>query len=202
VGVALFVSFTITALEESLLPRLVALFEAASSSCFCRYWHFTGTKNEWLDRCAHRPEENRAELEAAVRARDPGARALLAFAGEDCVGFMKLVPRATIPKLRMLSVYRQLDLGDETTTYSVGCFLVHPTHRKKGVARALVHAAPDFVRKWGGRAIEAYPRRSSAPLYDEEAWQGPESVFRGAGFEAVHDEGPYPVLRISGLVQD
>ena len=38
------------------VPALARLFEACGSSCFCAYWHFEGTKNEWLDRCAHRPE--------------------------------------------------------------------------------------------------------------------------------------------------
>ncbi len=195
-------SIAVEALSEERLAGLVDLFEASSSTCFCRYWHFTGTKNEWLDRCANRPEENRAELEASVRAGEPSARALVALEDDRVVGFMKLVPRATIPKLRTLGVYRQLDLGDEHTTYSVGCFLVHPERRKKGVATALLRAAPDFVKRWGGRAVEGYPRRSSAPLYDEEAWQGPEPAFAKAGFEVVHDVAPYPVVRLSVPAQD
>ncbi len=173
------------------------MFEAASSACFCRYWHFTGTKNEWLDRCANRPEENLSELRAAVETRRPEARGLVALDADDTVvGWMKLTARVHVPKLRSLPVYRSLDLGSETTTYSIGCFLIHPTARGRGVARALVAAAPAFVRSWGGRAIEAYPRRSSEPLHPEEAWQGTESVFQKAGFVAVHDVAPYPVYRL------
>lgn len=183
-------------LSEANLPRLIALFEASHSACFCRYWHFDGTKNDWLDRCAHRPEENAAELEAAARAGAIGARGLVALddAGE-AIGWMKLTPRSAVPKLRALPVYRSLDLGSEETTYSVGCFVVRPDVRGRGVARALVEAAPRFARAWGARAIEAYPRRSTAPLHDEEAWQGPEGVFVAAGFEAVVDVAPYPVYR-------
>jgi GNAT superfamily N-acetyltransferase len=182
-------------LTEAHLPSLLALFEAASSSCFCRYWHFTGTKNEWLDRCANRPEENAAELAAAVRAGDPSARGLVALENGAVVGWMKLTARSQVPKLRSLPVYRSLDLGDEASTFSVGCFLVHPDRRGQGVARALSEAAPGFARAWGARAVEAYPRRSSEPLHPEEAWQGPERVFAETGFEAVVDVAPYPVYR-------
>jgi GNAT superfamily N-acetyltransferase len=185
----------VEALSEQNFPQLRALFDAASSGCFCRYWHFGGTKNEWLDRCANRPEENASELESALRARDAEACGLVALEGGAAVGWMKLVPRARVPKLRALPVYRNLDLGDEATTFSIGCMLVHPDTRGRGVARALVEAAPAFARKWGARAVEAYPRRSTAPLHPEEAWQGPERVFQEAGFELVHDVAPYPVYR-------
>jgi GNAT superfamily N-acetyltransferase len=186
----------IEALTEAHLPRLRALFEASSSTCFCRYWHFGGTKNDWLDRCANRPEENAAELEAAVSAKDPGARGLVALDDDGTVvGWMKLTPRSSVPKLRSLPVYRSLDLGDNTTTYSIGCVLVRPDARGKGVARALAQAAPEIAKRWGARAIESYPRRSLEPLHAEEAWQGPEQLYVKSGFEPVVDVAPYPVYR-------
>ena len=208
-------TFRVEPLTADNVAALRALFEASHSSCFCRYWHFTGNKNEWLDRCAHRPEENAAELEAAVRAVDPGARGLVAFTSAEprgallgsgappqreadrAVGWLKLTPRASVAKLRSLPVYRSLDLGDEHTTYAIGCLLVDPEFRHRGVARALVAAAPEAAKSWGALAVEAYPRQSPHPLSDEEAWQGPEPVFAAAGFEAVHDVTPYPVLRRS-----
>ncbi|HSO40969.1 MAG TPA: GNAT family N-acetyltransferase [Labilithrix sp.] len=170
-----------------------ALFEAASSSCFCRYWHFTGTKNEWLDRCAHRPEENLAEQAAASRAGEPSASGLVALDEGTVVGWMKVAPREALPKLTSLPVYRHLPF--EPGTWSIGCFVVHPASRRRGVARALVQGAVDQVPAWGGRFLEGHPRRSEAPLYDEEAWQGPERIFLELGFSAIHDQGPYPVYR-------
>jgi GNAT superfamily N-acetyltransferase len=202
----------VEALTEARLPSLLALFEAASSPCFCRYWHFVGTKNDWLDRCAHHPEDNAAELTAAFRAGHPSAQGLVAIStqseqgeqgqqseqseqSEQVVGWMKLTARAHVPKLRSLPVYKNLDLGDETTTFSIACMLVHPNARGNGVARALVEAAPRIARSWGARAIEAYPRRSTAPLYAEEAGQGPERVFIAADFAVLHDVSPYPIYR-------
>lgn len=189
-------------LDPSRLDAMRALFDACSSGCFCRYWHFEGTKNDWLERCALRPEENARELESAVRQGDPAGFGLLAFEGAaegradgPALGWMKLAPRVTLPKLRRLPVYRSLDLGPEDTTWSIGCMLVRPEARRRGVARALVTGAEDFARMRGAAAIEAYPRRSTVPLHDEEAWQGPESVFASLGYEAVVDVAPYPVYR-------
>jgi GNAT superfamily N-acetyltransferase len=175
-------------------PALEALFERAGSPCFCRYWHFSGNKNEWLDRCAHRPEENAAELDAALAGGAP--EGLVAIDHGDVLGWMKLTPRLRVPKLRNLPVYRSLELGDDETTFAIGCFLVDPQHRKIGVARALVRAAPAIARTRGASALEAYPRRSTEKLHDEEAWQGPEHLFVESGFRVVHDVGPYPVYRM------
>lgn len=189
-------TFRIEAASVSNLDGLLALFEASSSACFCRYWHFTGTKNDWLDRCANRPEENAAELGAAVRSGDPSGRGLVAIDEAGVVvGWMKLTPRAAVPKLRALPVYRSLDLGDESTTFSVGCFLVHPDQRERGVARALASAASAFARTWGADGVEGYPRRSTFALHAEEAWQGPERAFVDAGFRVLVDATPYPVYR-------
>jgi GNAT superfamily N-acetyltransferase len=182
-------------LDAAHLAACQSLFETAASPCFCRYWHFEGTKNDWLARCALSPNENRDEQAAGVRAGSADTRGLLAFDGDVCVGWMKLTPRVALPKLRRLGVYRSLDLGPDDGVYAIGCFLVHPAHRGRGVARALVAGADDHVRAWGGRTIEAFPRHSDEPMSPEEAWQGPESVFVASGFEVVHRDGPYPVLR-------
>jgi GNAT superfamily N-acetyltransferase len=183
-------------LTPSNLERFAKLFEAASSPCFCRYWHFTGTKNEWLERCAFRPEENLAEQADALRRGDASARGLVALdrdAGDAVVGWMKLAPREAMPKLTSLPVYRHLAF--EEATWTVGCFLVDPSARHRGVARALLVAAEEHVRAWGGRLIEGHARRSTEPLHDEEAWQGPERLFVELGYAAIHDVAPYPVYR-------
>jgi GNAT superfamily N-acetyltransferase len=188
----------VVALDASRIDAWAALVRASDSGCFCRYWHFTGDKNAWLARCVESPDENLRETSALVRASDPAARGLLALEADDAIGWMKLVPRAVVPKLRGQSVYRSLDLGPDEGVYAVGCFLVHPEHRQRGVARALLAAADEHVRAWGGLAIEAYPRRWPEPLRDDEAWQGPLALFAELGFTEVEDARAtrqYPVYR-------
>lgn len=176
---------------------LASLFEACGSSCHCRYWHFEGTKNDWLERCAFGAEENRAAMQAALLTGDDTGRGLVASRDGVVVGWMKVAPRGSVPKLRNLPVYRRLDLGPDDGVYSIGCLLVHPEHRHHGVARQMVEGAKAIVRGWNGRAIEAYPHAIDRTMYDEEAWMGPAKMFADAGFVPVAGEAPYPVLRFT-----
>jgi GNAT superfamily N-acetyltransferase len=183
------------------LDKWKALFDRASVTCFCRFWHFEGDKNAWLARNAFEPEENAREAAEAVRTGDGTARGLIAIEGDRVVGWMKLAPRAFLPKLRRMPVYRILDAetdhAGDGSTYSIGCFLVDPERRRSGVAQALVAAAPDYARSLGATRLEAYPRRSETPLYDEEALMGPERLYIEAGFAPLVHPGSiaetYPV---------
>ncbi len=169
-----------------------ALMDAAGLGCFCRYWHFVGTKNDWLERSALRPEENEAE-----QFRDPAAddaRGLVALQDGAVVGWLKVVPQPAAPKLLQQSVYKKL-VQAASDVHAIACFLVHPDHRERGVARALLRAAPDFARAHGARELQAYPRRSDDRLPDGQALAGPEVLFRSEGFELAHDVPPYPVWR-------
>jgi GNAT superfamily N-acetyltransferase len=180
------------------------LFVRSGSPCFCRYWHFEGTKNEWLARCALEPGLNEAEMASARTRGTNDARGLVALEGDTAIGWMKVTPRAAVPKLRRLPVYRAVDLGDDEGLWSIGCFLVDPSARRRNVARALLEAAPAFVVALGGRVLEAYPRHvhesTHGSLHDEEAMTGPEALFVSCGFVAVADArltAAYPVYRRS-----
>ncbi len=178
------------------LDGFAKLFEGSSSSCFCRYWHFEGTKNEWLARAVACPEVNLDEQVARLIRGDVTARGFVAIdrsASDALIGWTKVAPRAAMPKLVGLPVYKRLPF--EPATWSIGCFLVHPAARGRGVARALVSAAVEHVGAWGARFLEGYPRRDAARLHDEQAWQGPERVFVELGFTLVHDDAAYPVYR-------
>jgi GNAT superfamily N-acetyltransferase len=182
-------------LSEQNADAWVALFDASGCACFCRWWHFEGTKNEWLARSSQAVPINCEEQLALVRAGAAEASGLLAMRADLPVGWMKLAPRASLRKLTRQGAYRALDLGRDDGIWSVGCFLVRPGERRHGVASALVAAAEEWTRRWGGRAVEAYPHRVPYALHDEEAWMGPEVVFVERRWEAVHDVAPYPVYR-------
>ncbi len=179
--------------------RWRGLFERSNSACHCRYWHFGGDKNSWLERCAFRESENADEASNALRSGDASAMGVVAIdtsaADEPIVGWVKVAPRASLQKLRKLPVYRALDLGEDTNIFSIGCFLVDPSMRRHGVAKALLRGAIDFARECGADFLEAYPRRAEGALHDAEAWLGPYAIFTDEQFVAIHDDGPYPVLR-------
>jgi GNAT superfamily N-acetyltransferase len=179
---------------------LLRFFAACGNACACRYWHFEGDKNDWLDRCANRPEENRAELSASLEDADPDAHGVIARGetGGEIIGWLKLVRPARAPKIVEQRYYRALPcLRDgRDSMLIVGCLLVHPEHRHRGVARALVRGAIEVAGRLGASAVLALPRATTEPVADEELWLGPLGIFSGLGFREVHGERPYPVLRL------
>jgi GNAT superfamily N-acetyltransferase len=180
---------------------LAALFEATGSACFCRYHHFSGDKNEWLERLAFSPETNRAELAACTAAGDDEASGVVAFDGptDRVIGYAKLSWAATVKKIYEQRYYRGLNVlqRDPSGVLTLGCFLVHPAFRRRGVTSALLARAKIEAERRGARCIEAFPRVAREPLADEELWMGIVKSLDEAGFEAVMNEPPYPVYRLT-----
>jgi GNAT superfamily N-acetyltransferase len=176
---------------------LVALFEAAGSPCYCRFWHFAGANNAWLDRCANAPGENRAELEAGLASGNDEARGVIGLVGGAVVGWLKVAPATVMRKAYERRLYKALPCfeGNREGVFLVGCALVHPAHRRQGVATALVAGAVALAPSWGARALEALPRRPREAVSDEELWTGPMGAYAANGFVEVSAFEPYPVLR-------
>ncbi len=175
---------------------LTRLFNAANVPCFCRFWSFEGDDNDWQLRCATDPAANRSELEAEViSARAMG---VVALKGEQLVGWLKLAPASAVPKMFARRLYRAEPWFRDARegVFVVGCLLVHPRHRKEGVARALVEGASAVARGYGARSLEVLPRRLEPPIRDETLWNGPLSTFEAAGFARVAGIDAYPVLRV------
>lgn len=186
--------------DSTRIEGLVALFERAECTCFCRYWHFRGDKNEWLARCAFEPEASRDELVSAARAGDDEARGVVAVEPQSSlvVGWLKVAPAASLRKITEQRYYRSLPSlqRDRSNVYTVGCLLVDPALRHERIAHALVLGAIDAVRAWGGAAIEAMPRVPVSPVPDEELFTGPRAAYDAAGFVVVEGMDTYPVLRL------
>lgn len=185
--------------EPRHVDGLVALFGAASSPCYCRYWHFTGDKNAWLERCYAESGRNEAELREAAAQRSEEASGVVALEGQQLVGWAKVAPHGVTQKFYEQRYYRGLPVLRERSTeglYIIGCLLVHPEHRGKRVGHALVKRAVEYARDRGAKVLEAFPRRTAERVPDEQHWMGIESAFVEAGFTIVEATPPYPVYRV------
>jgi GNAT superfamily N-acetyltransferase len=179
-------------------PGLERLFQKSESPCHCRYWHFTGDKNAWLDRCYNHTSLNRDEMLGALAAGNDEMRGMVALDdAEDVIGWMKLAPARSVQKLYDTRLYKGLPVLDRDPEgiLAVGCFLILEDWQGKGVAHSLLQAGIAEARASGARAIEAFPRNAEG-VSGQELWTGPVSVFQKAGFETIHDFHAYPVLRL------
>jgi len=182
---------------------MMRLFEEADCPCYCRYWHFTGDKNEWLDRCANASDVSRAELSTAMANEGPEAHGVVAtFAGaastSAAAGWLKVAPREAVAKAYEQRLYKGLPCFEEARpgVFLVGCGLVHPRARRAGLATRMLRRAIELAPSWGATALEGLPRRPTEPVSDGELWTIPFRAFEEAGFQVVHDFAPYPVMRL------
>ncbi len=178
---------------------LLALFERSRHPCFCRYWHHEGDANSWLEQLFQREAENRAQMVAALSSGSAQMSGLVAIAGERVVGWMKLAPAPSLPKLYAQRSVRGLRCFDEPhrdAVFTVACFLVEPEWRELGIARALLAEGILLAQERGAVAIEAFPC-TTPDIPPEQLLAGPPSLFLEAGFQEIARVANYPVLRLT-----
>ena len=126
-------------------------------------------------------EENHTALRALV---ESGARpGILAYADGEPVGWCALAPRSEYVRLARS---RSLQPIDDEPVWSITCFFVARSFRRRGVTRELIEAACDFARRNGARIVEAYPMAPDDKGYPAAfAYPGLLSAFLACGFVEV-----------------
>ena len=155
--------------------------KGGAGGCWCMLWR-SASKKAFTETCKiDNGAGNKAAIRAAFEAEDPPG--LLAFEGETPVGWLSLARRGVLPALTRSRV---LSPVDETDVWSITCFLVAKTHRRRGVSVALLRRADHFVATRGGGTLEGYPIASKDSAYPPVyAWTGLEKAFLAAGYKEV-----------------
>jgi len=155
--------------------------------CFCVAW-WVQTWAGWSDRGA---EQNRQLREALC---DQGEYdGYLLYADGAPAGWCQAGPRDRLTKL-----VRQLALAPDPAAWAITCFQIAPARRRQGLASFLLGEVLRDLRGRGVRRVEAFPKRGPS-LEVDELWNGPESMFRTAGFAVVRDDPRRPVLAIEWI---
>jgi GNAT superfamily N-acetyltransferase len=165
------------------LPDLGSLFEQGGDPkwCWCAYFRIRG-----FDFSKGSKERHRSAMEAATYAtaevdRAPG---LVAYDGDEAVGWISIGPREDYERLAHSTVLKPLD---DKPVWSIVCFVVGRQARGRGVARKLLEAGVDYAREHGARFLEAYPvevaEGKRVPAGD--VYRGTLSMFEKAGFKVA-----------------
>lgn len=150
------------------------------STCWCIYPRLT--HREMLDLPGdgpHGPRRREEMTRLAARDHSPG---LLAFEGEQPVGWVAVAPRS---ELNRIARSRATPPVDDEPVWVIPCVTVHRQHRGRGVAVALIRAAVSYAGEHGATHVEAYPRAGNERTGDDNAFFGTEPLFRRAGFSVV-----------------
>jgi GNAT superfamily N-acetyltransferase len=154
-----------------------------TDGCWCQFWHLRGK-----DYSRNHGEPSRRRLEQEVRGGDePG---LLAYVDGTAVGWCRVGPRESFERLEHAP---RLARVDDEPVWSVVCFYVHPTAKRRGVASALLDSALEHAAGHCAPIVEAYPVREGHMNVD--AYTGYLPMFLAAGFEQVRDAGRRVVVR-------
>lgn len=172
----------IVELTEDTWPELEKLFSANKTvgGCWCCWFMRPHAEVD-----ANWGEGNKNHLHEKV---DEKARlGLLAIEDGEPLGWVAVAPRTTYPRLATSKITRS-DSGPDT--WSVTCFFVHRTARRRGLANTLLGAALDFAAEHGASTVEGHPvdtdgqKKGSGDLY-----HGTLAMFEAAGFTLVERRG-------------
>jgi len=128
-----------------------------------------------------------AALAAAARSGQPTG--VLAYLGEDPVGWCSIAPRESY---RAVLASRVIPVTDGEGVWSVVCFFLAPAARRTGLPRPLLDAACSYAAASGAAVVEAYPWPGGASY----RYMGTRELYLGAGFSDVRvPPGQRPVMR-------
>jgi len=107
------------------------------------------------------------------------APGVLAYDGDDVVGWAALAPRADLPFERSTKIPHV----DDLPVWSVWCIRVRPGHRGNGISQRLLDGAVKYARTEGAPAVEGYPVDNKGEKVDlTMAYVGTRTLFERAGF--------------------
>lgn len=175
-----------------LTPNLWADFErlfgprGACAGCWCMFWKLRGKAYE-----ENTGEPARQMQKSIVESGTvPG---LLAFKGDQPVGWIAVEPRSAYPKLAHSRVLKPVD---DSNPWSVTCFFVAKQARRQGLTIEMLNAALDYVRERGGKIVEGYPVDAERELPDVFVYHGTAAAFQKAGFvEVARRSETRPIMR-------
>lgn len=178
------------------LPDFETLFgpSGACYGCWCTHFRLRPKTREALDGAA-----KKGIMFDRVRAGPPPG--LLAYEGDNAIGWMQIGPRADIPEWnnpRRSSTPLDDAPADDASVWAISCFFFKTKARGQGLSHKMVSAGLDWARQNGARLVEASPMDRAKTSKSIGLFVGSTSVFEAAGFAEVARQKPgRPLMRFT-----
>lgn len=160
------------------------IHSGANAWCQCVAW-WVSSWDGWGERTA---EQNAAQREQILAS---GVRdGFLIYQAGQPAGWCQAWKRDDFS-----SIQTKFGLPRDNHAWMIGCLLISPEFRGRGIARSALRQITAELGKLGARSIDAFPKRQVSG--EDELWNGPESTYLGLGFKVVLDDPKRPVLRLN-----
>ena len=174
----------------------VALFETDSICKMCWCVHHR------LPAAVRREATSKSRKIAMARIVKNGPPpGLLAYKGEEAVGWIAIAPRPATPDWnegRKASATELPEHGQDETVWGASCFFIRKDARGEGLTGRLLDAGTEYARTQGARTIEACPMAHDEKRSATGMFVGPKRVFDRAGFKTVLErKAGRPLMRLS-----
>jgi len=174
----------------------VALFETDSICKMCWCVHHR------LPAAVRREATSKSRKIAMARIVKNGPPpGLLAYKGEEAVGWIAIAPRPATPDWnegRKASAAELPEHGQDETVWGASCFFIRKDARGEGLTGRLLDAGTEYARTQGARTIEACPMAHDEKRSATGMFVGPKRVFDRAGFKTVLErKAGRPLMRLS-----
>lgn len=162
--------------------------DKATNGCWCM-WFIIPVK----DFHAAGSTGNRASF-CNLLAKSEHPLGLLAYHGEEPVGWCATGPRSRYVRALKTPTYRGGDMESDSDIWLVPCLFVRKDARGHGVSHALLEAAVDLAKENGAAAIEGFPFSGSKRRSSGDIQVGFEALFSSCGFEVKRKPSPGRVV--------
>ena len=180
-------------LTPELWPALEKLFgkQGACMGCWCMYWRLPHKK--W--QAARGAGAKRLFKQRVAKGPPPG---VIAFIGDEAVGWLQIGPRADAPQwngAKRVSAPMQEGDAEDARVWAATCFYVKSAARGQGVTEALLKGGIAFAKDNGARIVEACPIDGDSSA--GAAYVGRTTVIERAKFrEVARRKDNRPLMRL------
>ncbi|MDQ6618550.1 MAG: GNAT family N-acetyltransferase [Pseudomonadota bacterium] len=160
------------------------------AKCYCHYYHVPKA----IDFSTFDATANRIAMSARIEVGE--MEGYLAYAGQDVVGWVNAQPLHKLPhcwaRLGVEPPASELPLAELA---AIVCFVIAPSWRRRGVARALLEGTLASMAARGIRRVYAFPFRVDANDHAPTAhYHGPEALFRQCDFRELAETATLRLL--------
>jgi ribosomal protein S18 acetylase RimI-like enzyme len=120
----------------------------------------------------------------------------LAYDGGEVVGWVNAQPRHKLPHcFARLGISPTPLACAPFEAAAIVCFVIAPTQRRRGIARALLRGAIESLAARGFKLVDAFPFKSGDSELAADHYHGPLRIFLDAGFSVLSEHKDLTVVR-------